>query len=292
MMADSTPRDFTPLAVRLAALWLAAGAFFKLFAGTPADLPRSLLDALPREHWGLLLESAVAAELTITFVALLRPRHAWPAVVAVFLLFEVVLVDGLLAGDSSCGCFGASVVFPPWLMMGIDGMLLLAILLSRPWRSRARPIGPVVLAPVAAVLCIVLPFWYIEDELRWYELDITSWSDQFVYDTELSSVLPDLEAMPVDGLYVFYRPDCEHCSHHLQEIAMADDGSRPIVLIRIDEEGQGDPLVQTLPIGGHVIETALMRGPQYLVEAPAEFSLEGGVVRNPREGIGSEEEHP
>ena len=304
-MTDHRPRDFAPLAVRLAVLWLVAGSLFKLFAGTPADLPPVLLDALPKAQWGLLLKVAIAAELSITCAALLRPRLAWPAVLAIYAVFEAVLVFGLLAGDESCGCFGARIIIPPAVMMGIDGFFLLGILLSRPWRSRAEPIGPFLLIPIAAVACTVLPFWYIgeqggvkppptgpdgagapsETDIRWVVLDILKWTDQFIYDTELAGVMPDLETMPIDGLYVFYRPDCEHCAQHLQELAMMDDGSQPIVLMRIEEKNQGDPQALTLPIGGHVIETTLVKGPQYLLETPAEFYLEGGLVKKPREGI-------
>jgi len=308
-MTDHPPRDLAPLAVRLAVLWLAAGSLFKLFAGTPADLPPVLLDALPNDQWGLLLNLAIAAELTITSAALLRPRLAWPAVLLIYALFEAVLTFGLLAGDESCGCFGATIIIPPAVMMGIDPVFLLGLLLTRPWRSRARPIGPFALVPIAAVGCTVLPFWYIGDQGgvevdpgpdgagtpsvtddRWVTLDIMKWTDQFIYDTKLARLMPEIETMPIDGLYVFYRPDCEHCSAHLQEIALTDDGVSPIVLLRIEEPNQGDPLVEALPIGGHVIEATLPVGPQYLLETPAEFHLEGGIVKNPREGIKFEEE--
>jgi len=307
-MTDHPRRDFTPLTVRLAVLWLASGSLFKLFAGTPADLPPVLLDALPKDLWGLLLEVAIAVELSITCAALLRPRLLWPLVLAIYAVFEVVLVFGVIAGDASCGCFGAKITIPPAVMMGIDGLFLLLLLLGRPWRSKAEPVGPFWLVPLAAVGCTVLPFWYIgEQELvvdvpgpdgggpgttsepskvpRWITLDIMKWEGKLVYDTTLASLIPELDALPIDARVEFYRPDCEHCAAHLQELAATDDGSMPIVLIRIEEPNQGDPQVQTLPIGGHVTEVTLPKGPQYLLETPAELRLEGGVVKDPREGI-------
>lgn len=305
-MTDHPRRDLTPLTVRLAVLWLASGSIFKLFAGTPADLPPVLLDALPKDLWGLLLKVAIAVELSITCAALLRPRLVWPLVLAIYAVFEVVLVFGVIAGDASCGCFGAKIIIPPAVMMGIDGLFLLLLLLSRPWKSQAKPIGPFWLVPIAAVGCTVLPFWYIGDQelppivggpqggtettgqaskIRWVELDIVEWEGKLVYDTKLANLIPELDTLPIDARVEFYRPDCEHCAAHLQELATTDDGSVPIVLIRIEEPNQGDPQVQTLPVGGHVTEVTLPKGPQYLLETPAEFRLEGGVVKDPREGI-------
>jgi hypothetical protein len=293
-MNDSPSRDFTRLAVTLAVLWLAAGSLFKLLAGTPADLPRTVLDAVPSDSWGLVLKVAIAAELSITVAGLLRPRLAWPAVVAIYLLFEVVLAIGAAAGDASCGCFGASITISPTLMMWIDGVLLLGVLAARPWKSRAKAVGSIWLIPLVVVGCTALPFWYIgeEEEERWVTLDIMSWEGQYVYDTELATLLPEeIEILPIDGQYIFYRSTCDHCALHLEELALTDDGSQPIVLIRIHEDGDNDEnnLVLTVPIGGHVTKVSLPEGPQYLLETAADFKLVGGRVTEPREGIGLDE---
>ena len=75
-MTDDTSRAggwtrFAPAAVRLAAAWILVGACFKLFLGTPADLP-----AVVRGLWdgvGLTYRVVIAIELATVVLAMLRP---------------------------------------------------------------------------------------------------------------------------------------------------------------------------------------------------------------------------
>jgi hypothetical protein len=44
----------------------------------------------------------------------------------------------IAGGAKSCGCFGAKVPMPPWLMLTIDSALLGLLLISKPWASLRR----------------------------------------------------------------------------------------------------------------------------------------------------------
>lgn len=302
-MTDSNKRDFAPLMVRLAVLWIAAGAAFKLFAGTPADLPQAVRD-FPL-GLDLTYKLAIGAELSIVFAAFLRPKLAWPAVVALFLVFEGILSLGLVAGDESCGCFGTDVVISPLVMMIIDSVLLVGILATRPWRSSSKGIGSIWLIPILVVISVATPFLYIGKQDggldgegnvadRYVLLNMDTWPDKYIYDTELAKYLPELDTLPTDGTYAFYRSTCEHCAAHLEEMAMNDDGTLPIVLLRILEKGDNEKnwIVHTMPTGPHVIELNMPEG-EYMLTTPADFRLEGGVVVEARDDIhleGAEDE--
>lgn len=297
--------DLTPLAVRAAALWLAAGALFKLFAGTPADLPPVLHD-LPISI-DLFFKLAIGIELSLVSAAFLRPKLAWLPMVAMFLVFDAILAMVLSSGAASCGCFGSSITIPPGVMMGIDSVLLIGILLTKPWSSEAKGLGPALLLPGFLVVVVALPFLYIGDttiqvdeetgsfnpeSVRYIVIEPTSWKDQLIYDTDFASLFPaEVETLPTDGRYIFWRWTCDHCATHLQELADTDDGSSPIVLVRLTEDQDNDEnrAVLAMPTGGHVTELALPAGPQYVIETPADFLLEGGVVVSAREGIGAEQ---
>jgi hypothetical protein len=298
-------KDLTPLVVRLAVLWVAAGALFKLFAGTPADLP----PVVRQSPLGLDLtfKLAIGIELAITLAALLNPRLAWSAVVALFLVFEGVLIAVAMEGAESCGCFGSSIAIPPTVMMAVDGVLLLAILASRPWKSEAKALLPLPGLVVTTLVSMLAPFFIIGTQelqstpseegsapntevqtLRYVELHMDTWEGQMIYDTELATLLgPAIDTVPIDGTAVIYRATCDHCAMHLEELAMSDDGSRPIILIRIPDDSatEENTVVRTVPVGGHVTQLTLPEGPQYLVETPADFQLEGAVISAPREGI-------
>ncbi|MFT7668110.1 MAG: hypothetical protein ACI8X5_000797 [Planctomycetota bacterium] len=304
-MSEEKRFDLTPISVRLAALWVAAGALFKLIAGSPADLPAVLHD-LPIEV-SLFFKIAIGIELAIVCTALLRPTWGWLALVALFAVFDVVLAIVMASGAESCGCFGSSVTIAPWVMMAIDTLLLLGILASRPWKSETKAVGPAGLTLALAAVALIIPFPYIGEQalqssedgavtevedLRWLEIDVESWTDQLIYDSEFAKIFPtEVETLPTDGLYIFWRWDCDHCASHLQQLADGDDGMSPIVLIRLMQEHDNDEngAVTAMPVGGHVTELSLPAGTQYIIQTPAEFILEGGMIVSATEGVGVEE---
>lgn len=156
------PRLSLP-AVLLVTAWLAAGALFKLLAGSPADLPPTVREMSPL---GLdaTFKTAISVELAVASLALFAARLAWPLLVGVLLVFLGVLAPLVAAGAESCGCFGSSVPIPPAAMMGIDGALLLLLLATRPWSSLAGRRVHLVPGVLLAVLGILAPWLYIESD--------------------------------------------------------------------------------------------------------------------------------
>lgn len=286
---------------RLAGLWIMAGALFKLLQGTPNDLPRVVRDA-PLEL-GLTYNLAIAVELCVALLALLRPRWSWVPLVGILLVFEGVLATQIAAGDASCGCFGAKLSFPPWLMVTIDTSLLAAILLSRPWSRLSRKGSPTVIVAGALAIAIALP-WFLDRQAtdgevlsgngtlrNWKELDIEDWVGMDVWDTPLGqpplSEYLDLGSLPLDGLWVFYRATCEHCAHHLAAMAAKEKGDTLIALIRLKEptDTEANRVVNEMPSGNFVQQAALPDSLDYVIQTPAEMLLEGGRIVAAREAV-------
>ena len=148
-----------PLIVRLAGLWILAGALFKLLQGTPNDLPQIVRD-FPLEL-GLTYKLAITLELCVAFVALLRPRWAWLLLCLVFLLFDAVLMTQIVGGAASCGCFGSQISIAPGTMLAIDTALLIGLVVTKPWSSlRTGGPNPLVIT-TALALGVALP-WLLE----------------------------------------------------------------------------------------------------------------------------------
>ncbi|TDJ72512.1 MAG: hypothetical protein E2O39_06550, partial [Planctomycetota bacterium] len=104
--ARPTGRDTTAGdVIRIATLWVAAGALFKLFAGSPNDLPPMVRDWYSDPT--LTFKLAVAVELCIVTLGLFRPRMAWIPLVLLYGLFDYVLFPLVKEGADSCGCMGS-----------------------------------------------------------------------------------------------------------------------------------------------------------------------------------------
>lgn len=114
-------------------LWLLAGALYKLFDGSPNDLPQPVVEHSPFDKFDTF-RLAIAAEFAVVGLVLTVPRLGWIALGGIFSVFLAVLVPLALGGESSCGCFGSNVTIAPWQMMLIDGSLLGLLLFSAPWR--------------------------------------------------------------------------------------------------------------------------------------------------------------
>ena len=139
------------------ALWVAAGALFKLFWGTPALLPAAVRDI--GLDLGLTYNLAIGIELAIVAVALLAPRLGWVLELLLLLVFDVVLGTQIAAGDASCGCFGAKLSMPPWVMLAIDSVLLFGLLALRPWSGLGKG-APLALLAAAAAAALALPWFF------------------------------------------------------------------------------------------------------------------------------------
>ena len=285
-MNETSIRDnrWATIAVRVSAVWLLAGALAKLFLGTPKDLPEIIRKLTPFSL-DLTFHLVIATELAIVWLCLLKPRWGWPAVLALFLFFEFVLGSQLSAGAESCGCFGATIKVSPYLMVAIDGTLLLALLATRPWKtSPARGASPLFLAAVVAVSAII-PWVAIPSQSgganppRYVELDPNTWVHQNVFDiSQLTRWVP-AEKLPTDGKIVLWRQGCDHCAAHLRKMASEDDGSQPIVLVQIKDDLESSREVDAMPNGPHVAMFSMPDNLQVPIETPWEIRVEGGVVK-------------
>jgi len=302
----TTPGLRAHLSILLPSLWLATGASFKLFAGTPKDLPPVLFDL------GLDIDTvfrvAIGIELSIVFLSLLRPALGWRLLALQYVVFLALLAQLAASGAASCGCMGSSVTLTPLTMIGIDGALLALLLTARPGRLRFAARGPAWLAPALVAGALVFPWVYIDagttpsipdpaegtgqptkvEKPRYVVLEPGKWEGQDVFSIPLASWV-DFEsgALPIDGLYVFYRQTCDHCREHLMKLFEEDVGF-PMVLVKINEKGDNEEndMIDVKPQGPHILEIELDPEIEWVIETPADLELAGGMVVRGEEGIG------
>ncbi|MBK7641469.1 MAG: hypothetical protein IPJ19_00220 [Planctomycetes bacterium] len=301
-MSQTTDQD-SPLArwaLRLCAVWLAAGAVAKLFYGTPALLPQIIRDSTPLSL-ELTYTLVIGIEFALVALAFLRPRQAWPLFVALFLFFDFVLTTQMRAGAESCGCFGGGLKVSPALMMGVDSALLLFLLVTKPWVSVRRRGAGIGLVLVTLLLAFALPAVWIQVRQSegpavvdvpggtgqtpappkapdWIELHPEKWVGKSVYDiAELTKWVPE-EKLPTDGQIVIWRQGCTHCADHLRELANGDKGEHPILLVQIRDDERDSRAVDAMPTGAHVTLAELPAGMQVVLETPWEITVEGGNV--------------
>jgi hypothetical protein len=293
--ASSSPRGFALLAVTVVGLWVGAGALFKLFAGSPADLPPVVRGSALGPD--LTFRVAIAVELAVALAALLSPRFAWPLATGLLGVFLAVLVQLLLSGAASCGCFGSKVKVHPGLMLGIDGGLLLALLASRPWSSlrglrlRLPAVAPAFLLAAAAPWLVLQPLhkeqgavrdesgaWKFPEKPwpRYEPLEPPSWIGKSLQDTTLGRWL-DTEGLPGDAQWILYRINCSHCAEHLRKLAAAFDGTVVYVLVRVPEEGDEAAIVvhEKPP----ALEVALPSEIVWVIQTPWQLDVAGGAVK-------------
>ena len=307
-----TPGLRTHLSILLPALWLAIGASFKLFAGTPKDLPPVLFD-LPLDI-DLVFKLAIGIELSIVSLALFKPAIGWRLLALQYVIFLGLLAQLQLSGETSCGCMGSSVSLTPLTMIGIDGALLAMLLSAKPGSLQLSDRGPAWLAPGLLAFCIAFPWTYIDaggaaqpatktteageaaeeapatEKPRYVVLEPGEWEGQDIFSSPLAPWV-DFEsgALPIDGLYVFYRQTCDHCREHLMRIFEEDIGM-PMVLVKINEKGDNaeNDLIDVKPEGPHIIEIELDPEIEWVIETPADLELEGGMIIRGEEGIGKD----
>jgi len=326
-MTEETPAK-SPLALvalPLATLWLLTGACFKLFLGTPNDLPEVVKD-LPMAL-GLTYQLAIAIELVFVVLALCLPRIGWMAIAAIYVVFELLLLQLVAAGADSCGCFGSKVTITPPVMMGIDGVLLVLLLASKPWKNAGAGLNKL----LVLVLCIAgfaLPFLFsrevkivptrnkpvLEDSTSgeaespiqseteppvepdtgsftkgFTILDLESWVGELIYDTPLAELIEqDISIIPTEGLWVLWRADCDHCAEHLEELEANPPPEIFLTLVQLKQSSDTDEnrVVHILPSGPTVIEVSLPDTLDYAVNTPGELRLEGAVIVSAEEGVG------
>jgi len=147
------PRQIAGIALCRAIVpaWVLTGAVVKLNAADPKLLPRNIWETalklgLNDLYW--LLAVLVAIEIALVGIMVLLPKLARPTAIFILSVFCLVLIGEMAAGNEKCGCFGA-VSPPPWLMLLLDGALLVGCIAFSPLRRRNAPFlpsGPVTIA--------------------------------------------------------------------------------------------------------------------------------------------------
>lgn len=291
-MTDGTPRSFSfaAAAVRLAGLYLLAGAIAKLLWATPVDLPAVLLRHGPSDP-ELTFKTVISIETVVAAFALLAPRLGWAALAVVLVAFLGVLAGQVAAGAESCGCFGKQITISPEVMLGVDGGLLVLMLALRPWRGlrehRVARYPGLLLVPVVLVGAI-LPWWLFQPttaqtdpaSARWISLMPHDWIGQRLTETPLARHLK-LDELPDEGTFVFYRNSCDVCAKHFRELATANDPNVFYTLIRVPEE-EGVPQHVTVKPNAlaDVALPELPGGTKWSLTTPTQMTVEGGVVRS------------
>jgi hypothetical protein len=256
MTAPTTnPPSGARLFLTLAALWVAAGALFKLFAGTPADLPPTIQEfPLLRPAWSFRL--AIGIELSIVILAFLRPRCGAKLLILMFIAFDLLLMQMMRSGDASCGCFGSKVPIEPWMMMVIDSALLAGLVLRRSWRVGPEECKSIVkLLPLFALVLIYPWFKFGEETLvvdtqgaDWHHFTPSQWEGEMIHDLDLVGFFEDpsvVDQIPPPAHVILYRLSCEHCKEHFEKLMVTPIVDRPIVLIEIPEN-EGDDVTDVV----------------------------------------------
>ena len=296
--------------VRLAALWILAGALYKLFAGSPGALPGNVRELAFGAETNFKV--AIAGELAAGTLGLLLPWFGWLPLAGALGLFIAVLVDLVRLGAENCGCFGDHGP-PPEVMLAIDAALLVAMLAARPWRiprgaadGRALVLWfPLALVAVAAPFLKFRPTGNLAPaqvvnetgELVWapppaeswppyVAPNVREWIGKPLAQTELG-VWFDTSLWPPDATCILWRQSCSHCAAHLRELAQADDGSTFYVLVRIPGDEGEAPAVDLRPMVLPEYDL-VWPGPELIVTPPIELAIEGGVVSAVRDDFGED----
>ena len=100
----------------------------------------------------------------------------------------------------------------------------------------------------------------------------------------------DVTALPLDGLWVFWRQTCEHCAKHLEKLAETEHGERLITLVQLEEptDTVGNRVVNAMPDGNFVQHARLPPSISYVIQTPAELVLEGGRIVAAEEAVPTE----
>lgn len=326
-MTQSNGSRVPAAAVRIVSLWILVGALYKLFQGTPNDLPPPVLEFLPNLDPGLKLHLAIAIELAVVVLAWVTPRIAWPLVVAQFAVFIGILVVLLARGAESCGCFGSKVTMPPAAMLAIDGACLVGLLATRPWKTFGPSKPRLGLALPLAAAVMALPWFVIRDQVEVAprppsvgqngspgdpltapaksEFRLPSplprfavlsplkqkWVGKHIRDTELG-LWVDVDLFPQDATWLIYRLTCEHCRDHFIKLNAEFDPANPklYVLVRIPEvDDEKNRQVDVFP--EHFPEEAVLPGGmEWFMQTPWTIEIEGGIVKRAYRDEGEEED--
>lgn len=154
---------FAPHAVRLAALWLLAGAASKAVSGMPTDLPW-IFQSNDRLDPQIVLTVGVFVEIAVAVLALAAPAVGRIPLAALLALFAAILVHHMASTDASCGCFGGANIPAPAMLLAD-----LAFLGLTAWTMRAPMQRPTAVrlatTSIAALLLALAAAWFADGRI-------------------------------------------------------------------------------------------------------------------------------
>lgn len=289
-------------------LWIAVGATLKLIERSPAFLPTLIVSGAGEVgiDLTLLLRYFIGAELAFVGLMVLMPRFARILGGLILAVFCVILIGEWAVGAASCGCFG-EVTIPPALMLGVDGALLLGLLLiPRGWERRYRAAEPVSVRMAAVAAAWILASFAVAlvvppltsshaagspaaptaDGGReavapptYYQPRYDSWIGQRWSDIELMSYLETWPEGIDEGLWyvVLYRLTCHDC-HALLETYFEGELPFNAAVIAVPER-DGFPTRGALEMPcDECVELELPAGCDWFIKTPALVRLRDGVV--------------
>ncbi|MDG1978107.1 MAG: hypothetical protein P8I44_06055 [Phycisphaerales bacterium] len=110
-----------------------------------------------------------------------------------------------------------------------------------------------------------------------YFTDFETWLGKPLADQDLARLItrPSPEALKTGrGFVMFYRTDCGHC-HHMLEQWFTASVPAPTVAVQVPDT---DP-ANAMPFPSTIVEKrALPSGPDYVISTPALFAIRDGVV--------------
>jgi hypothetical protein len=288
------PPAWTRVAARAVGVWILAGCLAKAFLGTPGDLPEVVQKA--PLALGTTFSLVLAVEAFVGLATILRPGRAWVLAELLLVAFAVVLATQIASGAHSCGCFGATIPVPPWLMFGLDLVFSALLVAAKPWRFPRGGRGDLVSAAVAVAVAVALPLAVNREAKpgetprdgmrRFAVLDFRSWKGKRVAETDLAA-WADLSTAQ-DGEWILWRPHCEVCADCLERMTALYAGDRPLTLVQLGERPKPGvpPAVHALPEGPLVRRIDLPDTVDWAgFTPPARLFVEAGVVKDAREDV-------
>ncbi|MEM7245988.1 MAG: hypothetical protein AAF533_11640 [Acidobacteriota bacterium] len=276
----------------LVPLWILTGALVKLIERSPKLLPENLL--LLAERLGLGFDVLLAVLISIELAAVAAiwslPRLARAVAASMLTAFCIVLVSLMAAGLEHCPCLG-SLSPPPWLMLVIDGALLVTVLtLPLPRRApstRSFRRGLLATAGCAALSLLVAIAWIGSARTApdggppHVLVDARDWAGRDFLELEIARHVDWPADLDVGPRYVvFYSKSCDHCRDLLESHF---DGQRavPAVLVAIPEERTGFAPERWLDV--HFCEDCVEQrelppGTEWIVAPPLVVAIEDGEV--------------
>ncbi|CAN5866591.1 hypothetical protein BH11PLA1_BH11PLA1_10390 [soil metagenome] len=223
--------------------YIAFGAVMKYATGSAADLPAAARLIPGSRDLGVLQQVfliSICLELTVVVLLLLHRRWARPLAIVVLAGFAAILIYQLALNAGNCGCFGSSRV-SPWMVLGIDGVLLLGAAFL-PAARRIPDISFVRWMIITALSGLLIATVFAGVNKGWQgrwstaqHLDAHRWQGRtwqqipmFAYTPRAADQRPASPATyPEDHqTWVFYRRTCPHCYDTIQALSAEHEQAR------------------------------------------------------------------